>query len=221
MKKLTTILLSFIILSACKETGSKTDKDALRKIASIKTVIYTIENADIKNQTLYGYELLTFDKNELEKTKHHYSKDSTLILKESYSHFKEKNLVHIRTTTEDDQLISKDELHYQNGLKKIKEKYRFNQSNELVLKDIFIWDDTSKKIEQTRSINNEIYSHSFSIFDEYDNFISQRVENKKENFVSNYDWKYLKFDNHNQWLERQEFLDGRLVKVEKREIVYY
>lgn len=69
-------------------------------------MIYNIENEEINNPILCGFETLIFDKNELEVVKLQYAKDSSLLLEDSYTYFKEKNFVKIKTCTEDDQIVS-------------------------------------------------------------------------------------------------------------------
>lgn len=220
MKKLSTLLFAILIFSACKKPVSNSENDASKKIASIKNVTYNIENEELNNPILYGFETITFDENELEVTKLQYAKDSSLIFKDFYTYFKEKNLIKIKTYTEDDQIVSTEEIYCLNGFKNIKKRLRYNQSNELFLEENFIWKNDYQKVEQARTINDELFSNSVSTFNELKNLVSQKLENKKENYLSNYEWKYMKFDEQNKWLERQEFLNNRLVKIEKREIIY-
>tara|TARA_R110001606_G_scaffold70702_1_gene161555 strand:- start:7269 stop:7934 length:666 start_codon:yes stop_codon:yes gene_type:complete len=220
MKKIITLLLVVLIFSACKIAVNNDENDPSKKIASIKTEIYTIVNEEINQPKLVGYNVLTFNEKGLEETKMNYAKDSSLILKDVYTYFKEKNLVKIETSTEDHQIVSTEVDYYVKDFKYIKERIRYNQFNELMLKDDFIWENDHQKVAQTRTINEELFFNSVSTFNELNNLVFQKVENKKDNYVSTYEYKYVKFDDQQKWLERQEFLDSKLVKIEKREILY-
>tara|TARA_R110002153_G_scaffold189555_1_gene342359 strand:- start:7269 stop:7934 length:666 start_codon:yes stop_codon:yes gene_type:complete len=220
MKKIITLLLVILIFSACKIAVSNDENDPSKKIASIKTEIYTIVNEEINQPKLVGYNVSTFNEKGLEETKMNYAKDSSLILKDVYTYFKEKNLVKIETSTEDHQIVSTEVDYYVKDFKYIKERIRYNQFNELMLKDDFIWENDHQKVAQTRTINEELFFNSVSTFNELNNLVFQKVENKKDNYVSTYEYKYVKFDDQQKWLERQEFLDSKLVKIEKREILY-
>ncbi|MAD96068.1 MAG: hypothetical protein CMB99_01960 [Flavobacteriaceae bacterium] len=220
MKKLTYLLAILFVLNACKKEESKPDTQPKSKIASITTYTYAMNSEEGEEVSLSGFETVTFDKNELEVSTLHYSKDSTLILKDSFTHQKEKNLTEIKTTTEDDQLISTEKLYYFEGLKKIKQRLRYGQSDELVLQDDFTWNKDKKEIHQIRTIHKELYANSITRYDSLDNIISVEVANKKENFTETYVWNYVSFDEKNEWLERHKFINGKVAEIEKRLIKY-
>ncbi len=221
MKKLTYLLALLFVFNACKKEGNNLVPQPKKKIASITTFSYVINPENSKELKLSGFETLSFDENELEISKLHYAKDSTLLLKDTFKHQVKKNLVEIKTTTEDGQPISTEKLYYFDGLKKIKQRLRYNQSNELILQDDFTWNKDKKEIHQTRTIQDEIYTILVTRYDSLDNVTSINVENKADNYTEAFIWNYVKIDANNKWLERHKSLNGKVVEIEKREIKYH
>ena len=219
MKNIIIVTTTLLMILSCQEKISKTEVESAAVIESIKIERYSVQNGNPDSISFSSYIIKDFDKNGTETKSIYYSTDNSIMM-QFVNQYENGNKTRIDWVNAKDTLVKYVKNSYDlNNL--IVKSESFNTANEFQSGFIHQWKENGRieekgPIEEGKEFKpNAIYKYNdqqeFELLTEYD---------ENDSLYATVKWKYLAFDENNEWTERHMITNDTLNQIEKRIINY-
>jgi hypothetical protein len=207
------------MILSCQEKKSKMEVESAEVIESIKIERYSVRNGNPDSISFSSYIVKEFDKNGTETNSIYYSTDNSIMM-QFVNQYENGNKSRIDWVNAKNTLVKYVKNSYDVNNRLVKSE-SFNTSNEFQSGFIHRWKENGQIEEKGPIIQgkefkpNAIYTYNdqqeFELLTEYD---------ENDSLYATVKWKYLAFDENNEWTERHMITNDTLNQIEKRIIIY-
>jgi hypothetical protein len=219
MKKLLILTITIFTVLSCQEKKSKKEPTTEKTIESIKIERYSVQNGNSDSIAFSSYILKDFDENGIETKSVYYTTDNSIMM-QFVNRYENGNKTRIDWVNAQDTLVKYVKNTYNEDNRLVKSE-SFNTNNEFQSGFIHQWKENGRieekgPIEEGKEFKpNAIYKYNdqqeFELLTEYD---------ENDSLYATVKWKYLAFDENNEWTERHMVTNDTLNQIEKRIINY-
>ncbi|ALM09083.1 hypothetical protein SB49_15775 [Sediminicola sp. YIK13] len=219
MNKSFLLLLTILTILSCRDNRPKSDVAHENLIESIKIERYTVLNGNPDSISFSSYIIKDYDKNGNEIKSVYYSTDNSIMM-QFVNQYENGNKTRIDWVDAKDTLVKYVKNTYDTDNRLVRSE-SYNSSNEFQSGFIHQWKNNGRieekgPIEEGKEFKpNAIYTYNdqqeFELLTEYD---------ANDSLYATVKWKYLAFDEHNEWIKRHMTTNDTLNQIEKRIIKY-
>ncbi len=219
MKNIIIVTTTLLLILSCQEKKSKTEVETAKVYESIKIERYSVQNGNPDSISFSSYIVKEFDKNGTETKSIYYSTDKSIMM-QFVNQYENGNKSRVDWVNAKDTLVKYVKNSYDVNNRIVKSE-SFNTTNEFQSGFIHQWKENGRieekgPIEEGKEFNpNAIYKYNdqqeFELLTEYD---------ENDSLYATVKWKYLAFDENNEWTERHMITNDTLNQIEKRTINY-
>ena len=214
-----TIIIAFLTIVACQKKNSKVKPEVGKTFKSVKLERYSVKDGNPDSVSLASYITKEFDSIGLETKSVYYSSDNSIMM-QFENEYENGNKTKIDWVNGKNEKVKYVKMIYDEDDKLVRSE-SYNLNDEFQSGFIHQWKDNGRTeekgpIEEGKDFKpNAIYKYN-----EQQEMISLVEFDENDSLYGTFKWKYIEFNDDNQWTKRHMIFNDTLVRVEKREIRY-
>ena len=219
MKKIHLILVILVSISSCKKNKSEPAAISDPIFETIRIDRYSIQNGNPDSLTLSSYILKAFDNEGYETKSTYYSSDNAIMM-QFVNQYDKGNKTRVNWIDSNDSLVKYVKNSYNENNKIVKSE-SFSPTDEFLSGFIHRWKDNGKLEEKGPIISGkEFKPNAFYHYNDQNEFDRLKEYDENDSLYAVVQWKYMRFDDNNEWIERHMITNDTLNRVERRIIRY-